>query len=1211
MLSEVAVAPVQPRSAEVVTKVRFDDHFELLWTGTKSGSLCVCECPTLQSYSRVKGHRHAVEDITIAQGGGLSISCDTVRLHAQGGNSRFTFRDTQGGDLLSCALYPDDANLHSSRVLFGRASGYLTTFDLETSQFLEKVPLEEGSVKVLETIFSCGLLACGQSAGKVYLADPRAGLKADRRVMAHAGGVISLASKHQLLATCGYELFNNRLVPDTVVKVFDVRSFASALYHMPFPAGPSLLAFHPKFSGTLIVGSASGVLTIADVQSDAAPHAFQVATAGRQLLACSISSSGDFIALGDNGGMVHLWSGTDQGGNAVNLMSAQHARHPPRSQPTVPLSQDDALMKAPRYSCAGTLLSDWDTATPIDVGLPPRTVDVSILNEMKQEDFIGYVPNPEYQEGLAPGEATLRVAPLRNQRVQRQYSASEEEGVNGFGHTEAILPRMYARVEMRRQGIAKFEEFDFGPYNTTKFSGLENGVSSCYCNALLQVLYFVPGLRNAVLQWRQNPDLEICLLDELSFLFRMLATDAPVPCLASNLLRALHHTREAVALGLLDVSSPSRAEMRGLAQREQTLPQRIPRLCQFLLERLDREWRHEHTAEGPSPIAKLFGVTTRVHTQCLSGGDAHREQEITSFQVELQYPPAEATPDPRFCDILQQSLRSEVVLRAWFNEERGDQKVRQTRTPTSFPQVMVISCNANDPGDPQWWRLEATDSRGASWIPWYVEIARDPPTGEVSVRQSDSAEVFSSNGAAPSGQDDTGRPNVRGGDASPSPRCAVYELTGIVAHVHDGGPHPLYDSGGHMIAHVKVPLPYLQPGQGLHFADGDPGGRGVGDRVQNPFGIPEGRWGGPTPKAQRSPVVNLPDTLDDALGIMDTTGANDGLGGGANNESPGEDVSMTSSDGGDADDGQRWLLFNDFCVTPTSADEVRQVFGGQKIPCLLFYSQTAALQAWQDSSPSEVAPVLSPEDFFRLCKSPPLQGPRYRPQHPKFKPLDLRSEMPAPGTRVAIDAEFVVPGSAQAFTLSGPKREMPTRLIVGRVSVVRGEGALAGVCFIDDYVRALEPIQDYLTRFSGLCEGDLDVETSPHYLTTLKRVAMKLRFLVDRGCVFVGHGLGQDFKIINIVVPEEQIIDTVELFHLRHHRKLSLRFLSSYLLGLDIQAHTHDSIEDARAALHLYEAYERLAAAGGLEAKLVEMYCWGKDNGWDPGSWDDRPRQGG
>lgn len=93
--------------------------------------------------------------------------------------------------------------------------------------------------------------------------------------------------------------------------------------------------------------------------------------------------------------------------------------------------------------------------------------------------------------------------------------------------------------------------------------------------------------------------------------------------------------------------------------------------------------------------------------------------------------------------------------------------------------------------------------------------------------------------------------------------------------------------------------------------------------------------------------------------------------------------------------------------------------------------------------------------------------------------------------------------------------------------------------------------------------GLQDPLVSCHNLTSVKKAYLKLRYLVDRGCRFVGHGLKKDFRMINVVVPPEQVVDTVELFHLGRQRFLSLRFLASYLLQTDIQQETHDSIEDA------------------------------------------------
>lgn len=151
---------------------------------------------------------------------------------------------------------------------------------------------------------------------------------------------------------------------------------------------------------------------------------------------------------------------------------------------------------------------------------------------------------------------------------------------------------------------------------------------------------------------------------------------------------------------------------------------------------------------------------------------------------------------------------------------------------------------------------------------------------------------------------------------------------------------------------------------------------------------------------------------------------------------------------------------------------------------------------------------------------------------------------------------------------------------------------------IDDYIRAVEPVHDYLTRFSGLVPGDLDPASSPHFITQLKHAYLKLRYLIDAGCIFIGHGLKQDFKMINIVVPPEQVIDTVELFHFKRQRKLSLKFLATYLLSEDIQGETHDSIEDARTAIKLYEKYLDLQARGEFEQELLEMYRYGKIHGF-------------
>ena len=96
-----------------------------------------------------------------------------------------------------------------------------------------------------------------------------------------------------------------------------------------------------------------------------------------------------------------------------------------------------------------------------------------------------------------------------------------------------------------------------------------------------------------------------------------------------------------------------------------------------------------------------------------------------------------------------------------------------------------------------------------------------------------------------------------------------------------------------------------------------------------------------------------------------------------------------------------------------------------------------------------------------------------------------------------------------------------------------------------------------------------------------------------RGCIFVGHGLSQDFRIINICIPPNQIIDTAEIYHQFNQRYISLRYLTNFVLGRDMQQEVHDSIEDARAANELYRKALSLKHDGKFDEYLMNLYAHG------------------
>ena len=51
----------------------------------------------------------------------------------------------------------------------------------------------------------------------------------------------------------------------------------------------------------------------------------------------------------------------------------------------------------------------------------------------------------------------------------------------------ALLPGRYRPMRIKQQTGVRYEQFDFGYYNRTRFAGLENDLANCYANPLLQV----------------------------------------------------------------------------------------------------------------------------------------------------------------------------------------------------------------------------------------------------------------------------------------------------------------------------------------------------------------------------------------------------------------------------------------------------------------------------------------------------------------------------------------------------------------------------------------------------------------------------------------------------------------------------------------------------------------------------------------------------
>lgn len=293
----------------------------------------------------------------------------------------------------------------------------------------------------------------------------------------------------------------------------------------------------------------------------------------------------------------------------------------------------------------------------------------------------------------------------------------------------------------------------------------------------------------------------------------------------------------------------------------------------------------------------------------------------------------------------------------------------------------------------------------------------------------------------------------------------------------------------------------------------------------------------------------------------------------------------------------QWYLFNDFSIESINKNEAIDFNMDWKVPCILYYMVDKINNKYDLT-------IKNPNEVSILQPRASLAEQSYITPHMTFTPLGP-DEVITKGYLVGLDAEFVSLNKEEAEIRSDGTRSTikPSQMSVARITCVRGQGALAMIPFIDDYISTQEQVVDYLTRFSGIHPGDLDATLSQKHLTTLKVTYLKLRHLVDCGATFVGHGLRKDFRVINLLVPHDQVIDTAHLFNLPRQRIVSLKFLAWYFLdGLRIQSETHDSAEDASTAVKLYNYYLLHSEGGTNESawqeKLKGLYEEGRQLKW-------------
>jgi len=91
----------------------------------------------------------------------------------------------------------------------------------------------------------------------------------------------------------------------------------------------------------------------------------------------------------------------------------------------------------------GKPLSEWDPSLLGRPGAAPRVVDLNLLKDIKQVDFVTYIPNPHHRRDRPRGEAARKVAGLRNRRVQpRAGNLSGYPPPSPSAHVQSPSPQL-------------------------------------------------------------------------------------------------------------------------------------------------------------------------------------------------------------------------------------------------------------------------------------------------------------------------------------------------------------------------------------------------------------------------------------------------------------------------------------------------------------------------------------------------------------------------------------------------------------------------------------------------------------------------------------------------------------------------------------------------------------------------------------------------
>ncbi|KAL4817259.1 PAB-dependent poly(A)-specific ribonuclease subunit pan2 [Aspergillus spinulosporus] len=713
-LLRIPLPPPNPHGLPTVaTTIAFDDVSELLWAGNEFGRITSFYGPELQRYTSVRAHPVAegpVRQILFHERGVISISSKSVHMITRRGLTQWHITHDEITDL-RCMSFTAQTN----KIIVAGCQKAMFTIDIDKGAIVDKLQTEHNYVLMKRSRYLCAATDTG-SVNALSLTD----FSVVKSWKAHGAAVNDMDARGDLLVTCGFSIRQTGSpIVDPLANVYDLKTL-SPLPPIPFHAGAAYVRMHPKLQTTSFVASQSGQLQVVDLMN---PNAFKLRQATVSfMLGIEISPSGEALAINDAECFIQLWGSPAK--IHFNEMSkevefADVTPRPPQVDwsPEIPLN----VIGMPYYH--ERLLSAWPSHLLFEVGSPPAPIDPSIVPYLRSGEMGQYAANPKktrrYQventRALVSTEPTLIAPKFLSEKAREQSKKADDPvsdtatslaGARISGESEDDPLLKYSNVEIKysRFGV---DDFDFRFYNQTCFSGLETHIANSFTNSLLQLLKFIPLIRNIALHHAATSCIaESCLLCEMGYLFDMLEKANGQNCQATNLLKTFSSFREASNLGLLEENLTNKS-----------LSSAIQAVNRFFLGQIAQDYRR--IAPNSEDLDMRLATIASESIRCM-----FCQNEIVrpgnTLVNELVYPAidmkqARRNHTLRFSNILRASIEREAQNRGWCHICRRYQQSVMRKTAHRMPHVLMLNAAINSPACRRLWTIPG-------WLPDEIGI---------------------------------------------------------------------------------------------------------------------------------------------------------------------------------------------------------------------------------------------------------------------------------------------------------------------------------------------------------------------------------------------------------------------------------------------------------------------------------------------------------